>query len=333
MLKLANVYKCNDITLFLCSNFYTQQEPTFFMFWLAVFILFFLFIRCCSFLEKIIPGNFGFTPNFFLFPKKLKTMSESLASTLTTIALQSTEPWRAELARRRLQIERLQGSTTSKEDQVRLFAALAKENLLSCDEVIALTYLILGNASDRQFFISNLLLADNRELTIRHNFYVGIQSGDDFLERHGEKLGSLRFPLFPNDPAFASLNVKLLTLHKAGSEGAGPSPAESMFRKKTEGGFALPVFGSDGLQQAMVDTAQLDNTLAAEFNELKHAMGRLEQALHIRPRPNRFLNDSSKHGSLPPQRERGRGRGASRGSFGGRGDPSGSHNREYSKNE
>lgn len=258
-------------------------------------------------------------------PPTSHTEPPTLTFALTALAQQTAEPWRAELAKRKAQMERFKATTVTAEERICLFAALAKESLLSPDEVVALTYVVVGSDYDRSFYASILLLADPHEVVVRHNYHVAVSMGEDFIERYGSLLPKLRLPLFPGHAAFTSLNVKLLSLAKQGATGGGEggNDGRKMFRRgATDGGGHVPVLSHEGNLVADVTViegfAQRVNTQLQDLQKQVADLRRTPRGVMGNNR--QFNNNNASHNnrnsyydtSQIPNRGRGRG-------YGGRG--------------
>ena len=96
-------------------------------------------------------------------------------------------------------IEKAATNLCTVQQQQQQFLDLAKAGLLSPSEVMTGCYILFGNTSSIKQFTHLLLQKKEQERILAHNFYVveHLQDKEAFFACHGDRLRTLRFPLFP----------------------------------------------------------------------------------------------------------------------------------------
>jgi len=183
------------------------------------------------------------------------------------------QKWRPMAERLATQRQTLLEATIT--DRRALFADLAKNAMLSADDVIAGMYTLYADSTGQQLYVGFLLATNGLARVQAHNFYVASLLPATFLETFGDLLGSCPWPLFPPDPAFGALNQKLLHEVKGAdiSGGAQSATLPSVFRHDSpSGGTALPV------SQNQAGNLEVDMTLVEQaFNEVYQQMSVLQR--------------------------------------------------------
>jgi len=235
------------------------------------------------------------------------------------------EPWRVKASH--LDSRRARYKAEDRSELQRVFADLAKNNMLSVAEAMIGTYTLFGSEDDLRFFSALLCREQACDRVRAHNFFVAEQLGPDFLAQYGPQLLELEFPLFPSDDRFSAVNQRLLREVREVSGGATPHKTPSVYRGDgiLVGGSVLPVIQSEAgpvVDVSVVEAAfdnvfqqlrQLQEQMAAEKASagLVSVCGQLRQQVVQAQRA-----AYGKQPYMQPQRGRGmtgRGRGGTRG--------------------
>jgi len=171
------------------------------------------------------------------------------------------------------------------EEQKELFLDMAKNAMLTEQEVLFGQYLFYGDTADVHLLRGLLLAARGADRIRIHNFVVASAREESFLRMHGEALQGLAFPLFPAARVFAALNEKLLVevvpcggrAPKAAGGTAKQRPSVYAARTDVDGGGALPVVPADN-GSWVVDTTPIENAFGEIFSTL-NALGEEVRAL------------------------------------------------------
>ncbi len=261
----------------------------------------------CSFYSKLLLFSFHSSVS------KMSAEIKQVASFLTEEARLAREPWRRDQLRRR---EQAQAVTARCEADKDLMAEMAKQGLLSAQDVMTMSYVLFD--ADMEFFSSLLMCASIKESISRHNWMVVESSPACFAERWGPIIEKLPSPLFPADKRFIGLNLKLLSSFETwlagGSAGAGGSVGgeksvhQSMFRddqlaNNQTGGYMAPLVAD--LREPEAAVLQLQSALGS----IQERMSRLERATQSRD----FTRQPAQFGHSTPQQGRGRGGRGARG--------------------
>ena len=207
---------------------------------------------------------------------------QQVATFLTEESRLTREPWRRDQLRRREQANRVTKRGDNEKD---LMLEMAKQGLLAPHEVLSMSYILFDG--DLDFYSSLLMCASGSESIKRHNWMICEASPPSFVERWGEVIESLEYPLFPCDRRFLGLNLALLTLHastiQAGVRGRGGGTSEgiSKFFRKDGAVVQLEGRGAGYLQveqgthpdQYVVRVDPIENAfaqLSARVSQLEH---------------------------------------------------------------
>lgn len=157
------------------------------------------------------------------------------------------EPWRAT----REKYARFIDSTTTSQAPERRQAIIdmAKQHLLSADDVMYVTYSMFGDDRARAVFAATVMQKTGIERIRTHNWFVAQGYGEQWTTDNGEAIERLTLPLFPALPEFRSLNAELL---RAGVSGGGSdergrrlfAAREELYRDPTVTTPAVPASGT-----------------------------------------------------------------------------------------
>jgi len=188
------------------------------------------------------------------------------------------EPWRNAAEKVENIVKGIRRQTI--DEQRELFLDMAKNAMLTEQEVLFGQYLFYGEPADVHLLRGMLLAARGGDRIRLHNFVVASEREESFLRMHGEVLQYLQYPLFPASRSFAALNEKLLAEVHGPSGGGTRKQKPSVFSVDPSGGETLPVVTTkDGGWG--VDTSQIEeafgqvferlNTLGSELKSVKDA--------------------------------------------------------------
>jgi len=140
------------------------------------------------------------------------------------------EPWRVLVAAMRREYD--SACSADSDTLLHTFIDVCKAGLLSPDEMLTAQYSLLASDAGRKFYTHLLLTKSASERIKAHNFAVAHDCGEDFTRTHAKTLEVLPWPLFPAQPAFTGLNIKLLAEFGRQREGAGSrgAPTSTLFR-------------------------------------------------------------------------------------------------------
>ena len=112
------------------------------------------------------------------------------------------------------------------------FASRCKARSVTPEDTLIMAYLHEGTPADVKFLrglMDRIYTWPDRIKA--HNFYVAMASGQTFLTMYGNKLRTLRWPLFPPGPEYEGLNICIIE-EAAGTEGGDPDFVPSVYRAR-----------------------------------------------------------------------------------------------------
>lgn len=178
-------------------------------------------------------------------------------------ALRRVEPWRVALHMHESIFEQVRKQTS--EQKQAMFLDLARNGLLSPEDVLTGTYLLYGCKEDLEMYSGLSLRLSGHKRVVAHNWFVARQQEPAFVQIHGEIISKLQWPLFPPHPEFSAINQRLLTECAEVSGGAAQARSfvPSVYRRRdpSGGSFFAPVIDVGG--QAAVDLGPAEDAVLA----------------------------------------------------------------------
>ena len=248
---------------------------------------------------------------------------DSLREYFETKEKRELEKWRSMAERQQRQREAILAD--SLREQQSLFIDLAKNAMLTPQEVMIGVYLLFGDEEALRFFRGVLLRARGKDRIVAHNFFVASLLPPVFLATHGDTLVDFPFPLFPPDARFSALNQKLL--HEGIEIQGGAAQPDtftlpSVFRSAPSGGgyFAPVQTAPDGSQ--FVDLSEIESAYLVMQHNMQQKHGSQRDNFDTETR-GRYRGSRSRRGGTGPANEQGRGAQREGGQRGGRGNARG----------
>ncbi len=207
--------------------------------------------------------------------------------------LLAAQPWR----RRLEECEALRTSffAIPREDLCQAAADRCKNSMLTEEEVIQLTYTLYCGPTGQTFYNAILLNMPWTERVEHHNWYVADRLGNSFIDQHGRKIETLKWPLFPPDQAYSSLNLRLLT---EPIMGAGPQRRPAVYKEPTGGAYTVPVV-TDARGAPYVELTPVEDA----FTMQQRRVAALERQMEL------VLRDRAQQQPSPKPKPKGKGKG------------------------
>jgi hypothetical protein len=262
--------------------------------------------------------------------ERMKTPAKDAAAVIAEEAvltrLRAREPWRAAIEN--AAAERADVELQKQAEQRELFLALCKAHALSSDDVLALTYILYGDAASLKFYAHVLMRKSGMARITAHNYFVASQrpDADAFSHADGALLATLPLPLFPPVAEFAAQSATLLREYTIWLAQHGGTPVEggapqmpfasSLFAKAAHGIDSLhptgagmiPVLNQGG--ELVADTTTIEAHVLPRFEKLEKDVRKLAKSISAKSQPTCYTCGKVGHKATDCGRGRARGKGA-----------------------